>query len=240
MGPAFMTRPANARRAVPARYSSQLIAARRQRILEETKRLIGEHGIEGFKLRDLGQRAGVSVTTIYNIFGDKEGVISHALREFHLGIKLNLPNCGVHIEGFLQAIAHTTHIVIENRAYALALADLYFSRSLAPPVYDVIRSMPLQIFNHFYSLAARDGLLLDGMEQDVAATSFVNMEWASIKDWGAGRLADQDLPAARQRSFLLTVMSIAGNLLRDAATPAFVRLCEAPSLPGGQRLMAAT
>jgi AcrR family transcriptional regulator len=225
-----------ARRVVPPRYSSQLIAERRQRILHETKRLIGECGINGFKLRDLGLRAAVSVTTIYNIFGDKEGVIAHALRDFHVGIKLDLPNRSLQVDGFLRAIAHTTAIVIENRAYALALADLYFSRSLVPAVFDLIRCMPLQVFDHFYSLAAREGRLLKGIDQNFAATSFANLEWASIKDWGAGRLTDADLVAARQRSFVLALLGISGDALRVAAVPALVRLCRLRALPGAHRL----
>ncbi|WP_197277271.1 TetR/AcrR family transcriptional regulator [Sphingomonas profundi] len=210
--------PERLARAAPAsrRYASPLIAERRQRILDETKRLIGEVGLEGFTLRDLGERAGVSVTTVYNIFGDKEGVIAHALREFHAGIRLVLPASGANLAGFCRAIADTTAIVIENRSYSLALADLYFSRSLAPGLYAVIRGMPLQILSHWLWTAARDDLLRD---TDTAAveTGFANLEWASIKDWGAGRIADGDLAAVRQRSFLTIALAAARPPLREAA-----------------------
>ena len=81
------------------------------------------------------------MTTIYNIFGEKDAVIAHALREFYAGIKLNLPGDCVQIKGYLNAITYMTEIVIENRASARALADLYFSRSLVPANFDVIRSV---------------------------------------------------------------------------------------------------
>jgi AcrR family transcriptional regulator len=203
--------------ATARRYASQSITDRRQRILDETKKLIGEVGLDGFTLRDLGRSAGVSVTTIYNIFGDKEGVIAHALREFHAGIKLNLPANGANISGYCRTIADTTEVVIANRAYALALAELYFSRSLVQPLYAVIKGMPLQVFSHWLWTAERDGLLLDGIDPQKIETSFANLEWASIKDWGAGRVTDDQLSATRQRSFVLTVLAVSKETLRTDA-----------------------
>lgn len=201
----------------PRRYDSPLIAERRKRILAEAKNLIGECGMEGFTVRDLGRRAGVSVTTVYNIFGDKEGVIAHALREFHAGIRLSLPTRAANLAGFCRAIVETTEIVIENRAYAHALADLYFSRSLAPTLFGVIRGMPLQVFSHWLWAAEREALLNGHLSQAQAETAFANLEWASIKDWAAHRIDDAELVRTRQRSFLAMVMPVALRPLRDEA-----------------------
>jgi len=205
------------------RYWTPLIADRRKRILIETRNLITEVGADAFTLRDLGQRAGVSVTTIYNIFGDKAGVITHALQEFHKGIELKLPRDAHCLQGFVDAISHTTRIVIENRGYALALADLYFSRSLAPALFEVIRGMPLQVFRPWVEMAVRDGELYDGNDPDRICTMFANLEWASIKDWGSGRVADAELEATRHRSFLQAVIASTRDPLRAAATKLFAR-----------------
>lgn len=210
----------------PRKYSTPLIEARRRRILDETKKLIGEVGSDGFTLRELGQRADVSVTTIYNIFGDKEGVIAHALREFHAGIKLNLPGQGSNLAAYCRTICDTTAVVLENRTYALALADLYFSRSLSATLFDVIRMMPLQVFVHWLWMAEREGLLNGLVSPRDAEMTFANMEWASVKDWGAGRISDDRLAEVRQRSFLVVVKAmaipsvgeIADSLLADLST----------------------
>jgi AcrR family transcriptional regulator len=205
--------------AVSRRYTSASIAERHARILEQTRKMIGDIGADKFTVRDLGQRARISVTTIYNIFGDKENLIAHALREFDSTIKLVLPQNCTRIKEFLRAIATTTSIVIDNRTYSLALADLYFSRSLAPELFDVIRGMPLHVFTHWRQLAERDGFLREGVGARTLDTSFANMEWATIKDWGAGRLNDGDLAGARQRGFLLIVAAIArGSLAKTAVS----------------------
>jgi AcrR family transcriptional regulator len=190
------------------RYASPLIAERRSRILGETKRLIGEVGMNGFTLRDLARCAGVSVTTIYNIFGDKEGVIAHALREFHEGIRLNLPGGGANLTGICRSIMETTEIVIANRSYAHALAELYFSSSLADTIFEVIRAMPLQVFSHWLRVAQRDGVLAGTIDESEAERLFANLEWASIKDWAGGRITDAALPVFRQRNFLVMAASL--------------------------------
>ena len=200
------------------RYWTPLIADRRKRILIETRNLITEIGADGFTLRDLGQRAGVSVTTIYNIFGDKAGVITHALQEFHTGIELTLPGEARCLQGFVDAISHTTRIVIENRSYALALADLYFSRSLAPALFEVIRNMPLQVFDPWLDRAASTGELHERSDPAAIRATFANLEWASIKDWGAGRVTDTHLEATRHRTFLQVVIASTREPLRSAAT----------------------
>lgn len=191
------------------RYASPLIARRRARILDEVKKLIGEMGADGFTLRDLGQRAGVSVTTIYNVFGDKEGVIAHALREFDAGIALHLPDDANDLDGFLRAISDTSAVVVANRAYALALADLHFSRSLPHGLFELIRSMPLHVFSHWLQLAMPAGLLAGRLDQAAAETCYDNLEWAAVKDWGAGRVDDAELCRMRHRHFLMMVAIMA-------------------------------
>lgn len=192
---------------VARRYASPLIAQRRERILDEVKQLIEEVGGDGFTLRDLALRAGVSVTTIYNIFGDKETLVAHALRAFDAGIALDLPDDPADLAGFLAAISHTTDVVLANRAYALALADLYFSRSLSKTFFQLVRSMPLHVYSHWLQRADVTGSRCGRMSIAAAEASYDNLEWGSVKDWGADRIADAELPAARHRSFLIMVMA---------------------------------
>lgn len=189
------------------RYASPQIAERRRRILDEVKKLIGERGAEGFTLRDLGQRAGVSITTIYNVFGDKESVIAHALREFDSDIPLRLPDDPFDLQGYLEAIAYTSSVVIAHRSYALALADLYFSNSLSETLFEVIRSFPLHVFSAWRERAAEAGLLAGRMTSLAAESCYDNMEWGAVKDWGAGRNDDAELVRMRQRHFLVMVMA---------------------------------
>lgn len=47
----------------------------RARIIDITSGLIAAHGLEGFKIRDVAKEAGVSVGSVYNLFGDADGLL---------------------------------------------------------------------------------------------------------------------------------------------------------------------
>ena len=49
--------------------------ARRQRILEAARKLITSGGVAALSMRKLAQEAGLSVTTLYNLFGAREDIL---------------------------------------------------------------------------------------------------------------------------------------------------------------------
>ena len=59
----------------------QNMEARRQRLLEEVRRLIESGGFEGLTMRELASASGVTVPTIYNLIGNKEAVLLAAVEE---------------------------------------------------------------------------------------------------------------------------------------------------------------
>ena len=52
------------------------IEARRQRIIEAARKLIATGGMPALSMRKLGATAGLSVTTLYNLFGNSDGILS--------------------------------------------------------------------------------------------------------------------------------------------------------------------
>ena len=50
--------------------------ARRQRIIEAARKLIATGGMSALSMRKLGAEAGLSVTTLYNLFGNSDGILS--------------------------------------------------------------------------------------------------------------------------------------------------------------------
>jgi AcrR family transcriptional regulator len=55
-------------------------ATARERLLAATLELLGERGPLGFSLEEVAARAGASVTTIYRMFGEREGLVREAVR----------------------------------------------------------------------------------------------------------------------------------------------------------------
>ena len=51
------------------------VEARRQRILHATGEIIAREGMEALSMRRLAREAGVSVTTLYNLFGSRNDIL---------------------------------------------------------------------------------------------------------------------------------------------------------------------
>jgi len=62
--------------------------ARRAAILDTARAMIAEVGYEAVKVRDLAERCRVSVPTLYNQFGGKDGLLGAAIED-HFGDVLN-------------------------------------------------------------------------------------------------------------------------------------------------------
>jgi AcrR family transcriptional regulator len=59
--------------------SPEEVEAVRRKILEEALSLITKHGYDGFTMRKLGKRMGVTAKTIYNYFRNKDEIYLHLL-----------------------------------------------------------------------------------------------------------------------------------------------------------------
>lgn len=60
--------------------------ARRAVILETAREMIAEVGYEAVTVRDLAERCRVSVPTLYNQFGDKDGLLGAAIEGHFMGV----------------------------------------------------------------------------------------------------------------------------------------------------------
>lgn len=67
----------------------------RRDVLDAAGRLIAEGGLEGLTMRKLAERAGVAVATLYNQFGDRDGVlvafVGHGLDQLEVDLDAQPP-----------------------------------------------------------------------------------------------------------------------------------------------------
>src|SRR4051812_15171756 len=63
-------------------YSSPSIIARRNRILDVTRKMIGKQRIASISMNEVAKRAGVAKRTLYNSFQSKEHLIALAIHKY--------------------------------------------------------------------------------------------------------------------------------------------------------------
>ncbi len=116
---------------MPARKSnSQLpdsVIERRQRIIDTTRELIAEQGIEGITMRDLASRCSVAVATLYNQFGSREAIVAEALRIDFEGRFSSFPEDVGPVESLESRITESARAITgELRDYTRSVMFFYF------------------------------------------------------------------------------------------------------------------
>jgi AcrR family transcriptional regulator len=98
--------------------------ARRAAILETAREMIAEMGYEAVTVRDLAQRCRVSVPTLYNQFGDKDGLLGAAIEAHFMGVLDGAPLAAAE-PGFDRLM-----VIVDQCAEQLLTLSTYHQRLL--------------------------------------------------------------------------------------------------------------
>jgi AcrR family transcriptional regulator len=192
------------------RYSSDSMLARRQKMLDAAKRMIAEGGPEGFTIRELSVRAKVSITTIYATYGDKESLVAAAIGDYYQQLPLASAPAPTTLAEVLAANAQARAAIMANKPYARQYAELYFSRTVDPRIYNAIRrtaSASAGQLNWFERVKVR-GDMLDGLTMEEVAGMLASSRLSVLHDWVQGRVDDAELGRWSDRAFLMFARSI--------------------------------
>jgi AcrR family transcriptional regulator len=105
--------------AVPRRRLGGRSAKVRSAVLEATFELAKEHGLAGFSITDVAQRAGVHPSSIYRRWGTREGLLVDALLS-GVGSMAPIPDTGT-LRGDLRAYLRASAAVMRDPEGALLL-----------------------------------------------------------------------------------------------------------------------
>lgn len=105
-------------------------AERLQRILDAARRQLGEVGVERMTMRNLAAMSGVSAATLYNRFGTKDSLVTHAVLDHYEHAVLDEVARGGRAESPIEQIAETVSVIVKDclrrRGFAAALMRAYF------------------------------------------------------------------------------------------------------------------
>jgi AcrR family transcriptional regulator len=191
------------------KYASPLMHDRKQRILSEAQSLLDEHGVDGFTIRELSRRAGVAQRTLYNVFGSKEDIVSSAIEQHFAGLltELPAPPPADDIEAHLRRIEAISRRTIGLRRYATAMVGVFFSPTVDRRIYDSLRHISLSGSGDWVKRAENDKVLLklSPQDRDRLTMLLMNVNYANVTDWAAGRISDLELTLRAQVNFLLCI-----------------------------------
>lgn len=221
------------------------VAARRQRILESARVLLQESGSDGLSMRRLARRAGLSVTTLYNLLGSREQILQALIRDSVQRLEEPAPDADAAcasrdpLRRAAEAMQGILQYVIDNGDLLrpLIVADFRtgsWSRLGTQDQGERFRSSKDAV------RAAVSEALADGQLRNVVGLEFLEVQlhvgWELALDlWAFGVLDDE---AFRRRSlcgFYLTLLAFAEPDVRPGIENELRRLEREFSAAGGLR-----
>lgn len=173
-------------------YSSPRIFERRRRILEEARKLIADHGVDGFGIRELCQRAHVAPQTVYKAFENKERLIALSIRHYFQSYvdqqHFHYPDNS--LQGVVERLIAADLNMHEMREFVSAIVSIYFSQSADADVrvaasYNLMRTLQPWV------LSLRElGHLRRGISPEVLIDSIAGLMFNVSLEWCRGNIDD--------------------------------------------------
>ena len=188
-------------------YSSESMARRRTRVLEEARKLVAEAGYEGVTMRLLAERSEVASATLYNIYGNKETLVATAVSElFEEQMAHAAAESGSGLDGTIARTRWIAGEIERMPEYTRAMVTVYFSASAENLVRDLLRRITTDAHRQLLESLRRKGGLLPWVDIDLLASQTANHQYAAVHDWAIGKVS-MDRLADRQIYELLLALS---------------------------------
>lgn len=196
-------------------YSSASMHVRRQRMLEEARKIITEQGIEGFSVRELCIRAGVAQRTLYNAFHSRERLIAIAIREAYDEVvsRITYKTSPTTLAGIIDRIlvVNTSNTRAKNKNYIRAVAALYFSPQAQHDIWGTLQEMAFVNLRRWLATVEAEGLFEPWVNVGELAQTMVNHEYATIHDWALDRMTNEQY----LRRIVLGILQLTYSSTRD-------------------------
>jgi AcrR family transcriptional regulator len=189
---------------------------RRQRILDAVRGLVAERGWAGLTVRDLAQRCRVSVPTLYNQFGGKDGLLAAAV-EGHFRQLLERVAREGGPRGWRRLVALATRCaenMTRQSAYHRSLVEAFAVARETGPVQGSLVADLTAAFADELAAMREQGELADWVDPALLASQLTAASVSAAVSWARGGLSDAGLRAAMPHAASLLVLGVAAGAAR--------------------------
>lgn len=193
---------------------------RRERILDQARKMLAGGGYDALNLRALAQISEVTVPTIYNLIGNKAEILKTlvmgAFTQFEVALESKLP-CpteelpALMIATFSEMIRHDVN---SYRATALAVQRLE-NEPQERSDYGFRRAPLREFAGKLCRDAANEGLLRGEIDSDLLVEQMVRNHEVAFRDWAHRVISLEELSKQSLRGFYIALAADAHNDYRD-------------------------
>lgn len=189
---------------------------RRDAILTAARELIAERGYADITVRDLAERCGVSVPTLYNQFGGKDEVLSAAIEEHFLEVLDSTPvaNSNPGYERLNHIIDQSAEQILTLSAYHQRLLEAFAAIRSTAPVQQRVANQLADAMRKELEVMAGQNQLSDWVDVTSIASQMTSASIAVAVVWSSGMISDQQFSASMQFSTGLVLLGVARGRVR--------------------------
>lgn len=189
-------------------------AERRERILKAVRDHLSRLGYEGLSMRDVADAAGVSPTTLYNLFQNKDNLILAAQEDLlaHVADSVRAQE-KVGIEYLIATAEAISDQVVRTPRYADTMVKLLFKGDPGDPICRILLGDAIQQNRIRVREMIELGEIRDDVNVDVLARCLAGDAWGTILFWMKGFIALHDF----KQEYVGRLLTTLAPLLTPAA-----------------------
>lgn len=220
-----------------AGYSSPSIIARRHRILDETRRMIGEVGIANLSMDDVARRAHVAKRTLYNAFQSKEHLVASAISKYFedYASRIDYSNQGATLEWMVERLVIVARRNVTIRNYTRALMNIYFSPNVDPEIRQAIHEIASKSHEPWIRELNRKRQLHPWVDADDLIAMLVRQRYATAHAWAEGQIPPDYLVLELLRGFFTLMSGVTTGTARKQVLEVLANLDTHPFLTEAER-----
>lgn len=185
-------------------YTSPSMLARRHRILDETRKMIGEVGLASLAMDDVAKRANVAKRTLYNAFQSKEHLIAAAISKYFDAYEAKIHYHNVDVTSLDWMVERLIIVAQRNltiRNYTRALMNIYHSADVDPEIRQAIHNIAARSHEPWIRKLQSSRQLAPWINADDLVSMLVRYRYALAQAWTEGEIADECLVIEVLRGF---------------------------------------
>lgn len=215
-------------------YDSALMHERRQRILEETRKVIEEHGIEKLSMRELCKRADVAQRTLYNAFGSKDRIVGLAISDTYLAQfeRMRFDSSPDSLEGVIDRLARICTHFGRQKNYIKAVMDIYFSADPHGEVIEMMRELSGGNVMPWLLRLQQQGQINPALSPEDVASDMTDLIFSVMRQWTIGEIGVTRMTEHAVRGLLVIAV---GSTTGQAQAHAMKLLAQRAMRPARKR-----
>lgn len=178
------------------KYSNDRLRARKAKILQEARHLIGSKGIDGLTMRELADNSGVALATLYNIYGSKDVLVGHAVNDFFeniLEIRPGKLKDQSALDRMLTLLDLIASYVKKSAAYVRVVTALYFRLERDQDMHGMLYKLAYTELIGLLAELRRDAQFRDWVSLDLLADEMAEQIMWRILQWARNSVPDSHL-----------------------------------------------